>query len=481
MESPAALSPGLWYHVAGVYDGVQLRLYINGTLVGSLTATVVPLNGNGSLKLGARGNDASFPFNGLIDEARVTASALYGADFTPDPHPIAVAGTRGLWKFDAQNANDSSSSGNHGTLLGGATFSTDVPPPAAPAPTPTPGTLPAGFGAVPVASGISNPTAMAFAPDGRLFVCLQSGQLRVISSVGSLLPTPFVSVTVNSSGERGLLGVTFDPNFVTNQYVYIYYTATTPAIHNRVSRFTANGDVALVGSEVVILDLNNLSAATNHNGGAIHFGPDNKLYIAAGENATPSNSQTLNNLLGKLLRINADGTIPTDNPFFSVASGNNRAIWALGLRNPYTFAFQRGTGRLLINDVGQVTWEEINDGVAGSNYGWSLCEGICGNPNYRDPIFQYGHGTGVSTGCAITGGAFYNPGVVPYPSDYLGKFFYGDYCSGWIRRFDPGTNTATAFATGLSLPVDLRIGPDGNLYYLARGGGGIVRKVIYTG
>src|SRR5882672_6802243 len=130
-------------------------------------------------------------------------------------------------------------------------------------------TLPANFTESQIASGLTNPTAMAFAPDGRLFVCQQGGQLRVIKN-GSLLTTPFVTVTTDSAGERGLLGVTFDPNFATNQFVYVYYTATTPATHNRVSRFTANGDVALAGSEVVILDLNNLSAATNHNGGAIH-------------------------------------------------------------------------------------------------------------------------------------------------------------------------------------------------------------------
>ena len=147
---------------------------------------------------------------------------------------------------------------------------------------------------------------------------------------GALLSTPFLTVTVSSSGERGLIGVTLDPAFATNGYVYVYYTATTPAIHNRVSRFTANGDVALAGSEVVLLDLNNLSSATNHNGGALHFGPDGKLYVAAGDNATSSNAQTLSNLLGKILRINADGTIPTDNPFFGTATGVNRAIWAMG-------------------------------------------------------------------------------------------------------------------------------------------------------
>src|ERR1041384_2060188 len=109
---------------------------------------------------------------------------------------------------------------------------------------------------------------MAFAPDGRLFICQQGGQLRVIKN-GALLATPFLTVTVDSAGERGLLGAAFDPNFATNNFIYIYYTATTPATHNRVSRFTANGDVALAGSEVVLLDLNNLSSATNHNGGAM--------------------------------------------------------------------------------------------------------------------------------------------------------------------------------------------------------------------
>ena len=123
-------------------------------------------------------------------------------------------------------------------------------------------------------------------------------------------------------------------------------------VHNRVSRFTANGDVAVAGSEVPILELDNLSGATNHNGGAIHFGPDGKLYIAVGENANGANSQTLSNPLGKVLRINSDGTIPSDNPFFNT-TGARKEIWALGLRNPFTFAFQPGTGRLFINDVGQ--------------------------------------------------------------------------------------------------------------------------------
>jgi glucose/arabinose dehydrogenase len=335
-------------------------------------------------------------------------------------------------------------------------------------------TLPPGFTETQIASELSNPTAMAFAPDGRLFVCLQAGQLRVIKD-GALLPTPFLTVTVNSSGERGLLGVAFDPDFATNNFVYVYYTATTPAIHNRVSRFTANGDVAVPGSETVILELNNLSSATNHNGGALHFGPDGRLYIAVGENATPSNAQTLANLLGKMLRINKDGSIPADNPFFNQATGVNRAIWALGLRNPFTFAFQNGSGRMFINDVGQNTFEEINDGIAGSNYGWPESEGPTTNPAHRGPLFFYGHGSGATTGCAITGGAFYNPPTVQFPPEYVGTYFFADFCSGWIRRFNVQTGSATAFASGINSPVDLHVSTDGALYYLARGTGSVFR------
>ena len=156
-------------------------------------------------------------------------------------------------------------------------------------------TLPAGFTESQFGSNLNaTATAMAFAPDGRLFICQQNGQLRIIKN-GALLTTPFVSLPVDSSGERGLLGVTFDPNFSSNQFVYVYYTTNTAPIHNRISRFTANGDVAAAGSEVVLVDLDNLSSASNHNGGAIHFGPDGKLYAGVGENANAANAQTLNN------------------------------------------------------------------------------------------------------------------------------------------------------------------------------------------
>jgi glucose/arabinose dehydrogenase len=338
-------------------------------------------------------------------------------------------------------------------------------------------TLPPGFAETEVVSGLVSPTSMAIAPDGRIFVCEQEGRLLVIKN-GVLQPRPFVTLPVNADGERGLLGVAFDPQFATTPYVYVYYTATAPNVHNRVVRFTAAGDVAVGGSGAAVLELNPLSA-TNHNGGALHFGRDGKLYVAVGENANAPNAQTLTNLLGKLLRINKDGTIPADNPFYAVASGPNRAIWALGLRNPYTFAFHRTTGRMFINDVGQDTWEEIDDGIRGSNYGWPDTEGHTGDPRFRDPLFVYGHGSSPTTGCAITGGAFYDPPTGQFPVGYANTYFFADFCGGWIRRYDPATRQVFGFASDIASPVDLRVHPDGSLYYLARGAGAVFR-VRYT-
>jgi hypothetical protein len=142
------------------------------------------------------------------------------------------------------------------------------------------------------------------------------------------------------------------------------------------------------------------------------------------------------------------------------------------LRNPFTFAFQPETTRLFINDVGQSTWEEINNGVAGSNYGWPIAEGPASppNPDFRNPIFFYGHGSSNTTGCAIVGAAFYNPSVLQFPSRFVGKYFFADLCSGWISVLDPSNNTASGFASGISAPVDLHVGPDGALYYLTRSG-----------
>ncbi|RYG15627.1 glucose dehydrogenase, partial [bacterium] len=161
--------------------------------------------------------------------------------------------------------------------------------------------------------GLQGPTTMTFAPDGRLFISEKNGALRVVVN-GQLLATPFMTLAVDNDNERGLMGVAFDPNFDSNHYLYVYYTSVAGNIHNRLSRFTANGNVVVPGSELVLADFPELDAA-NHNGGAVRFGLDGKLYVSVGENAVSSNSQSLNTPLGKLLRFNPDGSIPTDNPF----------------------------------------------------------------------------------------------------------------------------------------------------------------------
>jgi glucose/arabinose dehydrogenase len=344
--------------------------------------------------------------------------------------------------------------------------------------------LPAGFTETLIAGGISSPTAMELAPDRRIFVCEQGGRLVVIKN-GVLLSQSFLNLTgvVDATGERGLLGVAFHPSFATNNFVYVYYTLATAPRRNRVSRFTASGDVAVPGSEVVILELDTLSSATNHNGGAIHFGPDGKLYVAVGDNANGANAKSLSSRHGKMLRINPDGSIPSDNPFYSSLSGVYRAIWAYGLRNPFTFAFQPGTERMFINDVGQATWEEINDGIAGSYYGWPDSEGPTTLAGHRNPLFAYAHGSTATTGCAIVGAVFYNPSVASFPSAYVGRYFFADYCRGWIRTYDRATSSVSAFATGITRPVDLKVAADGRLYYLAMGSGsttGGMYRVSYT-
>jgi glucose/arabinose dehydrogenase len=342
-------------------------------------------------------------------------------------------------------------------------------------------TVPQGFTDRLVAN-VQNSTTMAVAPDGRLFVAQKGGKLRVIKN-GALLSKPFLTVSTDSSYFRGLLGITVDPNFSQNRYLYVFYTATSPTIHNRVSRFTANGDVAVAGSEKILFELPPLSNASGHYGGALRFGADGKLYVGVGDDTTPANAQSLSTVNGKILRINRDGTIPSSNPFYNNVSGPNRAIWALGLRQPYSLDVLSGMGTMFVNEVGENTWEEVDQVASGANYGWPTHEGATSSPdpslqNYKNPVFSYGHsGDSASTGCSITGGAFYDPATATFPSEYQGDYFYADYCSGWIRRWDPVTKTGAAFATGIVRPVDLEVGDNGNLYYLARGSSSVPGSV----
>jgi glucose/arabinose dehydrogenase len=385
-------------------------------------------------------------------------------------------------------------------------------------------TLPDGFTESAVVSGLTDPTAMDFSPDGRLFVLEQEGSVKLVHNDGTTWTA--VQLSTDSGGERGLLGLAFDPNFATNHYVYLYYTSTvsgptswSSGTHNQISRFTVddtNPQQPVFTNEAPILDLNTLDA-TNHNGGAIHFGADGMLYADVGDNVqtfvqngnTYRVSQTLSDLLGKQLRIDVsafnagnatrDDTtvgdlIPADNPFVGQASGINQLIYALGLRNPFTFAVQPGTGTMFINDVGENTWEEIDRSVAGANFGWSggNTDGFGQTPpgpgTYQDPLLAYNHSGGpAGGGIAIVGGTFYDPATPQFPGSYVGKYFYGDLGAGWIRVFDaayPGSpanpDTSRAFATGIVGGLrDLKVDAAGSLYYLA-GDGGVIHKISYS-
>lgn len=232
----------------------------------------------------------------------------------------------------------------------------------------------------PVQTGLAWPVALAFAPDGRVFFAERlSGNIRIIKN-GAVLPTPFYTLTnTDGSGERGLLGLALDPAFPSSPWVYAYQTyhdianATT---YNRIVRIQASGDTGL--SISVILRLPPLSGATNHNGGVTAFGPDGKLYAVVGENANPGFSQNHMTPMGKVLRMNSDGSAPPDNPFFANLSWDN-LIFTYGHRNMFGIAFHPATQRVYVTENGPSCNDEINLLRAGANYGWGSAA-TCSTP-----------------------------------------------------------------------------------------------------
>jgi putative heme-binding domain-containing protein len=325
--------------------------------------------------------------------------------------------------------------------------------------------LPAGFEVRTICTGLTGCTAMETTVDGRVFVCEQTGTLRVVKG-GKLLNDPFVRLPVDSTWERGLIGVTVEPNFPREPFVYVCYVAKDPYPHHRVSRFTAGGDVAAPGSEHVLLEGDDQrtlggNVPAGHQGGALHFGVDGKLYIAIGEQTAETPAQELTTLQGKILRINRDGTIPDDNPFLGETTGKYRAIWCRGLRNPFTFAVRSSTGELFINDVGG-KFEEINIGIPGANYGWPIADhGSTADGRFRGPIHVYPQ-------ASIAGGAF-APSSDAWPAEYRNHYFFADFVHGWIHALDPDhPENVQTFATGLRRPVDLRFTAGGKLLVLLR-------------
>ena len=330
--------------------------------------------------------------------------------------------------------------------------------------------VPEGFEVEAVANGLTAATALETLPDGRVLVAEQGGTLRVVKD-GKLLPQPMLTVDAEVWWERGLIGVTVAADFPADPSVFVVYVRKEPYSHHVVSRFTVTGDVADPDSEVVLLEGDDQSKMggfkpSGHQGGAIHLGPDGMLYVGIGEQTASDPAQDKDTLLGKILRVSPDGSVPPDNPFAEESDGKYAAVWMLGCRNPWTFAFQPGTGRMLINDVGG-KFEEIYPGVPGGNAGWpTLDHGpVAEDSPYVGPVHVYPQ-------ASIAGGDFCPDD--PAWGEWAGKYFFADFVHGWLHAIEPdrtqsqAKKSAAEFATGLRRPTDIRFAADGSLYVLTR-------------
>jgi glucose/arabinose dehydrogenase len=306
------------------------------------------------------------------------------------------------------------------------------------------------IGTLEVASGLMAPVSMAHAGDksGRLFVCEQTGRIRIVRS-GKLIDRPFLDLSSKLDdigkvySEKGLLGLAFHPQYKRNGRFFVYYSAPSAekgSDHKSVLAeyrvLAADPDQADINSQFVIMEIQ--QPESNHNGGQIEFGPDGMLYIGLGDgggagdqHGTIGNGQDLGTVLGKILRIDVDKNrpyaVPADNPFIG-RKEVKKEIWAYGLRNPWRFSFDRATGKLYCGDVGQHKWEEINVIEKGKNYGWRIMEGNhcydpesgCRQNGLELPVGEYAHDRGIS----VTGGYVYRGKKVPALS---GKYIFGDW------------------------------------------------------
>jgi glucose/arabinose dehydrogenase len=304
---------------------------------------------------------------------------------------------------------------------------------------------------------IGSPLYFAQAPGDstRSFVVSKQGVIRVFAHSPTVnTSTVFLNIQgrVDDEDEQGLLGLAFDPGYQTNRHFYVHYNPAGGTRRSRISRFTANTDFnsADVDSETIVLSLDQPVSRTNHKGGWIGFGPDGKLYIATGDGGgtgdPDNNAQNRNSPLGKILRINSDGTVPADNPFFGQV-GRRAEVWAYGLRNPYRASFDRANGAFWVADVGQDRREEINLVTRGGNYGWRKYEGSLvydsGDPipdGAVAPLFEYNN---AGNRCSVTGGYVYRGAAL---DDLTGAYVFGDFCSGevWALTRDGDRVTSTA-------------------------------------
>lgn len=344
-----------------------------------------------------------------------------------------------------------------------------------------------------VASGLSRPLFVSAPPRDttRVFIVEQGGTIRILK-FGTLLSTPFLDISALVSGrsEQGLLGLAFHPSYVDNGRFFVNYTDTAGDTVVAAYRVSGNPDVADSGSREVLLQID--QPFSNHNGGQVSFGPDGFLYIASGDGGSggdpQENAENINTLLGKLLRIDVDNGVtyvnPPTNPFFGATPGRDE-IWAYGLRNPWRFSFDRLNGDLYIADVGQGTWEEVNwrpaSSPGGENYGWDVMEGLhcfepptgCNQSGLTLPVLEYDH----AQGCSVTGGYVYRGCKMP---DLAGTYFYGDYCSAWVRTLTMSGGVATNLqdrtaaleSSGVDINSITSFGEDarGEIYVVDQGG-----------
>lgn len=320
-----------------------------------------------------------------------------------------------------------------------------------------------------VASGFTQPTDFQFLPDGRILVAEKNGRIRIVDD-GDVLRRPLYRVPTLTQGERGLGGLAVDPDFATNGYIYVAYT--TIGARDRLARLTVRGNRVVFGSQKVLLQSTDRSAFFHH-GGALGFGPDGTLYWGVGDNKNSDNAQDLGTIHGKILRINPDGTIPADNP--DLGPGALPQIYAYGLRNPFRLTFTP-TGALLVADVGENSFEEVNNVVAGGNYGWPGSEGPCTSncADVQDPIYSYAHGGGA----AITSVLFYTGGQLG--AEFQNTLLIADLVKGWIQALDCTADFSSCgnvrdFDADAGGTVVLAQGADGALYQLRYDTGQIVR------
>ena len=519
----ASLPAGQWSHLAIVFNGATAAFYLNGTQVNApaMAGSIASRLGS-TIRMGSD-VDNSQRFVGSLDDVRLYKRALTQADIQSDmttPLNPSGSGAGPAIAIDAP-ANNAQLSNivtitAHADGATGVQFYVDG---AAVGPEDTTEPYAANWDtrtatngahtitarahdsqgnvtvANPITVNVSNsdtflnevlatgftlPTALKFLPDGRMLVAELGGRIKIVPAPYTTPdPTPLLTLSnVATAGvQEGIFDFALDPNFATNHYLYVYYSAND--IRDRLSRFTTNATntATIAGSETVLyhdpVDLQ----SDEHHGGAIGFSNDGKILFTTGEHFQGTPAQDLTSPFGKVHRINMDGTVPTDNPFYDGAGPNWDSIYALGLRNPYRAYYDAPTGRFLVGDVGgnnnPTAYEEVDLVTAGANFGWPNCEfGNCGNPSYTPALYAYPH---IARDAAITGGFVYHG--TQFPVGMQGNYFFADYAQNWIRRmtFDAGGNVTGVF--NFEPMSDVLDGPYGDIVYLTEGPDGALYYV----